>query len=74
MRSIERLEKQRRNEAIKRANLPPPDEETEEELEFPAFVALNKMSSIFDDSADKKFGGINTAPSVFDKTAAIKTN
>ena len=66
MRSLERLEQQKQN-------VPPPDEETEEELERPRFVPLNKAKDTFDDGAVKTFGGLNTAPSVFDRTAVFHT-
>lgn len=74
MRSVERLENQRRAKEQEKAKLPPPEDDMEEEMNFPKFVAINSAKSIFDDSADKTFGGINTAPSVFDKHTAIKTN
>ena len=74
MRSIDRLEQQRRMKQQQKKNLPRPDEEMEEELERPRFVPLNKAKSAFDNGADRNFGGINTAPSVFDKQAAIRTD
>lgn len=70
MRTVERLEKQRKLRQQKR-NLPQPDEEMEEELERPSFVPLNQKKSMFDSGADKTFGGINTAPSIFSKTAVF---
>lgn len=73
MRSLERLEQQKRIKRQKK-NLPPPDEETEEELELPRFVPLNKVKSAFDGGADRTFGGINSAPSVFDKGAVFHTD
>lgn len=73
MRSVDRLEQQRRMKQQKR-NLPPPDEETEEEMELPGFIPLNKAKSAFDNGSDRNFGGINTAPSVFDRQAAIRTD
>jgi len=73
MRSIDRLEQQRRIKQQKR-NLPPPDEEMEEEMEHPKFIPLNKAKSAFDDGPGKTFGGINTAPSVFDRQATIRTD
>lgn len=72
MRSLERLEQQKRIKRRKK-NLPPPDEETEEELELPRFVPLNKAKSAFDGGPDRTFGGINSAPSVFDKGAVFHT-
>lgn len=74
MRSLERLEQQKRLERMKKRNVPPPDEEMEDELEHLWSVPLNKMNSVFDDGAGKMAGGINTAPSVFDKRAAIHTD
>lgn len=70
MRSIDRLEQQRRLKQQKK-NLPPPDEEMEEEMEFPKFRPLNQSKSAFDENLDKNFGGINTAPSIFEKTAVF---
>ena len=73
MRSLERLEQQKRLKRQKQ-NVPPPEEELEEEMEFPHLAPLNETRSIFDVSADKRFGGINTAPSVFDRQSAIHTD
>lgn len=71
MRSIDRLEQQRRVKQQKR-NLPPPDEEIEDELELPRFVPLNQSKSAFDSGTERAFGGINTAPSVFSRTALFR--
>lgn len=72
MRSIERLEHNRRIDAQKHRQ-PSPDEETEDELTHPVFVPLNTAASIYDRNAEKRFGGINTAPSVFDRGAVFHT-
>lgn len=72
MRSLDRLEQQKRMKRQKR-NQPPPDEEMEEELERPRFLPLNQTKTAFDDSAENTFGGINTAPSVFDRKAVFRT-
>lgn len=72
MRSLDRLEQQKRLKRQKR-NVPPPDEETEEELERPRFLPLNQAKTAFDDGAEKTFGGINSAPSVFDSKAVFRT-
>lgn len=72
MRSLDRLEQQKRMKRQKK-NIPPPDEETEEEMNFPKFVPLNRAKSAFDDDSGKTFGGINTAPSVFDRGAVFHT-
>ncbi len=72
MRSVDRLEQQKRLKRQKR-NLPPPDEETEEEMERPRFTALNVAKNAFDADAENTFGGINTAPSVFDRGSVFRT-
>lgn len=72
MRSIDRLEQQKRLRQQKE-NRPQPDEEMEEEQEMPRFVPLNWMKSAFDDSTDKTFGGLNTTQSVFDQKAVFRT-
>lgn len=68
MRSVDRLEQQKRLKRQRQA-LPPPDEETEEEMERPRFTALNVAKNAFDAGAERTFGGINTVPSVFDRKA-----
>lgn len=72
MRALDRLEQQKRAKQ-QRGKQAPADEETEEELERPWFVPLNKTLSAFDEDADKTFGGINTAPSVFDRKSVFHT-
>lgn len=72
MRSIDRLEQQKRIKRQKK-NLPPPDEEMEEESERPRFIPLNERKSVFDGGAGKTFGGINSVPSVFDRKAVFHT-
>lgn len=73
MRSIERLEKNRRLAQQKKRTMPSPDEEMEDEMEFRPFAPLNTAASIFDRDAAKRFGGINTAPSIFDRGATFHT-
>lgn len=73
MRSVDRLEQQRRIERQKK-DRQPPDEEIEEEMEFPRFVPLDVQKSLFDRDAEKTFGGLNTAPSVFDQSAVFHTH
>lgn len=70
MRQVDRLEQQRQLRQRKR-EIPPPDEEMEEEMERPRFAPLNHRESVFAREAEKNFGGINTAPSVFTKTAVF---
>ena len=71
MRTIDRLEQQRRMK--RRNNQPPPDEEMEEEMERPRPTFLNKNKSAFDNASGNAQGGINTAPSVFDRHAVFRT-
>ena len=72
MRSIDRLEQQRRIKRQKNQQ-PPPDEETEEEMERPRPAFLNKNKSAFDNGSGNGQGGINTMPSVFDRHAVFRT-
>ena len=71
MRSVERLKQQRRIKRQKN-NIPPPDKETEEEMEPPKFVPLNRTQSAFDGANGA--GGLTTAPSVFDAQAVFHTD
>lgn len=73
MRSIDRLEQQRRMKRQKN-NLPPPDMELEEELESPHPLFLNRNKSVFDSGTGNGQGGINTAPSVFDRGAVFRSH
>lgn len=70
MRNVDRLE-QHRQLRQRKQELPLLDEETEEEMASPRFVPLDRRKSVFDSGMDKTFGGINTAPSVFTKTAVF---
>lgn len=72
MRSIDRLEQQRRIKRHKQ-NLPPPEEEMEEEMDRPRALFLNRNRSVFDSGTGNGQGGINTAPSAFDRCAVFKT-
>ena len=74
MRSVDRLEQQRRRKRQQRHNTPAPDETLEDELEHPRALPLTQQKSVFDAGADRSLGGINTAPSVFDRSAAIRTD
>lgn len=68
MRSTEGLEQNRRI-AAKKHPPAPPDDEMEDELAFAPFAPLDTAVSIYDRGCGKRFGGINTAPSVFDRKA-----
>ncbi|MCL1806947.1 MAG: hypothetical protein FWG31_04520 [Oscillospiraceae bacterium] len=59
----------------KKKRPPDEDEETDLTLDLPAFLPLDTAGNIFDRDAAKRFGGINTDPSVFDRQAlfTIKT-
>ena len=72
MRSIDRLEQQRRMKRRKN-NIPPPEDEMEEEMDRPRPFFLNKNRSAFDTGTGNGQGGINTAPSVFDRQAVFRT-
>ena len=72
MRSVDRLEKNRREEARRRAAREVP-EELETEMQFPPVEALDRARSVFDRGLEKRWGGINTAPSVFDRQAVFRT-
>ena len=72
MRSIDRLEQQRRVRQQKN-NLTRPDEEMEEEVERPVPMFLNRNKSAFDTGTGNGQDGINNAPSVFDRQAVFRT-
>lgn len=72
MRSIDRLEQQRRMKRLKN-NLPPPEEEMEQEMERPRPIFLNRNRSAFDTGTGNGQSGINTAPSVFDRQAVFRS-
>lgn len=72
MRSIDRLEQQRRVKQQKN-KFPPPDEETEEEMDRPVPLFLNRNKSAFDSGTGNGQDGINNAPSVFDRQAVFHT-
>ncbi len=74
MRSIDRLEQNRRMKKLKARSAPPPDEEMEDEMELRPFAPINTAASIFDRDNEKRFGGINTAPSIFDRKAIFHTD
>lgn len=71
MRSIDRLEQQKRLRQQKE-NRPQPDWETEEEQELPRFLPLNRTKTVFDADAEHTFGGLNTTKSVFDQKAVFR--
>ncbi len=73
MRTLEQLEQNKKAKRQQR-RLPAPQEEMEEELDRPKFIPLNKTKSLFDSGSERTFSGINTAPSVFDLQAAIRTD
>lgn len=60
-------------EKKKKRKSPAPEEEMEEELERPAFQPINRQKSAFDQGALNRAEGINTAPSVFDRTCLFRT-
>ena len=63
-------------EQNKKKNKPIIDDEPDDMdilLERERMLALNKNKSIFDTDSGNKTSGINTAPSVFEKTAVFHT-
>ena len=74
MRSVDRLEQQRRMKQQKRKNSLLTDEEAEEEMERPKPMFLNRNKSAFDSGTGNGQGGINNAPSVFDRQAVFRTS
>ena len=73
MRSVDRLEQQRRM-TQKKNKAPSREWETEEEMERPEPMFLNRSKSIFDRSSIGGDDGINTAASVFDRKAVFRTD
>jgi hypothetical protein len=61
-------------EEKKKKQAPAQDEpdELDDYMEMPSHEPLNTAASVFDAGINKKTGGINTAPSVFDKSAVFK--
>ena len=49
------------------------DDEVEIEMELPRHMPLNTAKSVFDEGMEKRFGGINTQSSVFDRGAVFRT-
>ena len=70
MRSVDRLEHQRRMKQ-KKNNQPSPDWETEQEMERPEIRFINSTKSVFDRAGIDGRDGINTAKSVFDRKAVF---
>lgn len=53
---------------------PEDDDEMELTMERPVREPLNTAKNAFDGGLAKNFGGINTDPSVFDRTAVFHTS
>lgn len=66
-----RLEEQNRKKRRQSPDDGPDDMELE--LERERMTALNKRKSVFDTDGGNRSPGINTAPSVFEKTAVFNT-
>ncbi len=63
-------------EQNKKKNRPPQNDEPDEmdlELERARMQALNRQKSVFDTDEGNRAGGINTAPSVFEKLTVFHT-
>ena len=73
-RSIDTMIRDKKQQQERRRRLTPEEpDEVEIELELPRYEPLNAAKSVFDEGREKRFGGINTAPSVFDRTAVFRT-
>lgn len=75
MRYASSLDK-RIEEQNKKKNQPMADDEPDDmdiQLERERMQALNRQKSVFDTDSGNNTPGINTAPSVFDKTAVFHT-
>lgn len=72
MRSIDRLLDKKKRE---RTHHPPNPEDGPDEMDItmekPVLESLDTAKSIFDEGLERRFGGINTAPSLFDRTAVF---
>ena len=66
-----RIEQQNKKKNLPR---PPEEDEMEEEMELPHFIPLNVRKSVFDSDEGNRAGGINTAPSVFQRQAVFHTD
>lgn len=74
MRSVDRMMEEKRR--INQRPQPPGDDSPDEvdiTVEKPLHKPLDTAKSAFDEGVEKRFGGINTAPSVFDARAVFKT-
>ena len=73
-RNLDRMMDVKKKQQDRARRLPPesPDE-VEVEMELPHYASLNTSKSVFDEGLEKRFGGINTAPSVFDRSAVFHT-
>ena len=73
-RSIDTMIRDKKQQQERRRRLTPEEpDEVEIELELPRYEPLNAAKSVFDEGLEKRFGGINTAPSVFGRTAVFRT-
>lgn len=75
MRYANSLDK-RIEEQNKKKNQPKADDEPDDmdiQLERERMQALNRQKSVFDTDSGNNTPGINTAPSLFDKTAVFHT-
>lgn len=66
------LDKKKQQEQ-RRRSMPEEPDEVEIEMELPRYEPINAAKSVFDEGLEKRFGGINTAPSVFDRSAVFRT-
>lgn len=52
---------------------PYPDDDVEMMMGLPKMAPFNTAKSVFDQGEEKRFGGINTEKSVFDRSAVFQT-
>lgn len=73
-RNLERMMDVKKQRQERARRLPPEDpDQVEIEMDQPHYAPINTAKSIFNEGLEKRFGGINTAPSVFDRTAVFQT-
>lgn len=73
-RNLDRMMDVKKKQREDRRRLPPEEpDEVEISMELPLHQPLNTAKSVFDEGLEKRFGGINTAPSVFDRSAVFHT-
>ena len=75
-RNLDRMMDVKKKQLEERNRRLPPEnpDEVEIPMELPLHQPLNTAKSVFDEGLERRFGGINTAPSIFDRTAVFHTS